>query len=108
MPQIKIRGIGTNTILKLSSQLIDELALLTNSPKDDFTLEVINSTFIQNGEIVSGYPFVEVAWFDRGQEAQDQVAKTISRLINQAGCPSVDIMFTILEKPRYYENGEHY
>lgn len=108
MPQIKMRGIEIDPIRKLSKQLIDELAVLTQSPRDDFTLELINSTFVLDGEIVQGYPFVEIAWFDRGQEIQDKAAQTISQLINEAGYPSVDIMFTILEKSRYYENGEHY
>jgi len=108
MPQIKMRGVQTNTICKLSKQLIDELSVLTQSPRDDFTLEVIQSTFILDGEVVPGYPFVEIAWFDRGQEMQDQVAKAITRILNEADYPSVDIMFSILKKPCYYENGEHY
>lgn len=108
MPQIKMRGIEIDLIQKLSKQLIHELAVITQSPRDDFTLELINSTFVLDGEIVQGYPFVEIAWFDRGQEIQDKVAQTISQLINEADYPSVDIMFTILEKSRYYENGEHY
>lgn len=107
MPQIKMRGIETDTVRKLSKRLIDELTILTQSPREDFTLEVIHSTSILDGEVVPGYPFVEIAWFDRGQGIQDQVAQAISRLINEAGYPSVDIMFMILEKPRYYENGEH-
>jgi len=108
MPQIKIRGIETDIIRKLSKRLIDELTVLTKSPRDDFTLELIHSTFIFDGEVVHSYPFVEIAWFDRGQEIQDQVAQSISRLINEAGYPSVDIMFTILEKHLYYENSEHF
>ncbi|MHB8075358.1 DUF1904 domain-containing protein [Desulfosporosinus fructosivorans] len=106
MPQIKMRGIEIEIIRKLSKQLIDELAVLTQSPRDYFTLEVIHSTFIMDGDVASGYPFVEIAWFDRGQDIQDQVAHTISRLLNEGGCSSVDIMFTILEKPRYYEFGD--
>jgi len=108
MPQIKMRGVQTDTIRKLSKQLIDELAIMTQSPRDDFTLEVIQSTYVLDGETVPGYPFVEIAWFDRGQEVQDQVAQAITRLLNEAGYPSIDIMFTILAKPCYYENGEHY
>lgn len=108
MPQIKMRGVDTKTICKLSKQLIDELAVLTQSPRDDFTLEVIHSTFVMDGVVVPGYPFVEIAWFDRGQEIQDQVAQVVSRSLNDAGCSSVDIMFTVLEKLRYYENGVHY
>lgn len=106
MPQIKIRGIETEIIRKLSKQLVDELAVLTESPRDYFTLEVIHSTFIMDGDVVPGYPFVEIAWFERGQAIQDQVAQAISRLLNEGGCSSVDIMFTILEKPRYYEFGD--
>lgn len=108
MPQIKLRGIETELVRKVSKQLIDELAILTLSPRDDFTLEVIHSTFVMDGDVVLGYPFVEVAWFDRGQETQDQVAQAISQLLHEAGCTSVDIMFTILDKLRYYENGVHY
>lgn len=106
MPQIKIRGIETEIIRRQSKQLIDELALLTQSPRDYFTLEVIHSTFVLDGDVVPGYPFVEIAWFDRGQDIQDQVAQAIGRLLNEGGCPSVDIMFTILEKSSYYEIGE--
>ncbi|MDQ7094064.1 DUF1904 domain-containing protein [Desulfosporosinus sp. PR] len=108
MPQIKIRGIETDTVRKLSKHLIDELETLTQSPRDYFTLEVIHSTFILDGELSQGYPFVEIAWFDRSQETQDQAARAIYQLLKEAGYPNADIMFTILEKPRYYENGEHY
>jgi len=103
LPQIKIRGIDSEIIRKLSKQLINELAVLTKSPRDYFTLEVIHSTFVMDGDIVPGYPFVEIAWFDRGQETQDQAAAVISRLFLEGGCSSVDIMFTILEKTLYYE-----
>ncbi|WP_407313931.1 DUF1904 domain-containing protein [Desulfosporosinus sp. SB140] len=108
MPQIKIRGIETTAVCKLSKQLIDELEALTQSPRDYFTLEVIHSTFVMDGEIAQGYPFVEIAWFDRGQEIQDQVALAVSQVLNRAGYPNVDIMFTVLERTHYYENGEHY
>lgn len=108
MPQIKIRGIETEIVRKISKPLIDELAVLTQTPRDYFTLEVIHSTFFMDGDVVPGYPFVEIAWFDRGQEIQDHVAQAIYRLVNQAGYPSVDVMFTVLEKHCYYENGEHY
>lgn len=108
MPQLKLRGLETGAICKLSTPLIDELAKLTGTSRDDFTLELLHSTFIANGEAAPSYPFVEVAWFDRGQGIQDQAAKIITRLIHEAGYPSVDIMFTILDKSRYYENGEHY
>lgn len=46
MPQIKIRGIDSEIIRKLSKQLFDELAVLTQSPWYYSTLEVIHSSFV--------------------------------------------------------------
>ena len=55
------------------------------------------------------YPFVEVAWFDRGQEVQDMVAKIITDNIREnLNVESMDLAFTVFEKEKYYENGEHF
>ncbi|SHF39310.1 protein of unknown function [Desulforamulus putei DSM 12395] len=51
---------------------------------------------------------MEVAWFDRGQEIQDRVAKTITSFIQSVGHEGVDVMFTFFVKNRYCENGEHF
>lgn len=56
------------------------------------------------GEKVKGYPFVEVAWFDRGQKIQDKIANVITNHVQEQGDESLDIMFTIFEKHRYYDN----
>ncbi|HBG1558843.1 DUF1904 family protein [Clostridioides difficile] len=78
MPQIKIRGINENDICKISEKMIV-------------------------------YPFVEVAWFDRGQEVQDIVARIITDSIrNNLDVESMDLAFTVFEKEKYYENGEHF
>lgn len=108
MPQIKFRGTDTNKLLAVSKGLVDELADAVGCPHQYFTLECIQSTYIQDGTVVPGYPFVEVAWFDRGQEVQDRVAGIITRYMQQAGYANVDVFFTIFEKTGYYENGEHF
>lgn len=77
-------------------------------PRDYFSLEVIQSVYVRDGEIVDGAPVVEVYWFDRGQEVQDKVAKIITKYINYIGYPEVDVIFFVLEESRYYENGEHF
>jgi len=51
---------------------------------------------------------VEVAWFDRGQEIQDETARIITKYINLAGYENVDVIFFPLNKSNYYENGSHF
>ncbi|GAB6181414.1 DUF1904 domain-containing protein [Desulfotomaculum defluvii] len=108
MPQIIIRGIELEIVKTMSIDLLMGLHRIIGCPLDDLTLECNTSTFVKNGALDKGYPFVEVAWFDRGQTVQDQVAKEITAHIQRAGYSNIDIMFTTLEKIKYYENGQHF
>lgn len=108
MPQLILRGVDTKQILPISTELLDDLQRIIGCPKGDLTLECLPSTFIADGQLTLGYPFVEIAWFDRGQEIQDQVAMSVTKAIQKAGYKNVDIMFTTLAKSRYYENGHHF
>ncbi|MCC0632686.1 MULTISPECIES: DUF1904 domain-containing protein [unclassified Clostridioides] len=109
MPQIKIRGIHENDICKISEKMIDDLVEAVKCPRDYFEIECIKSVAIRDGKIVEVYPFVEIAWFDRGQEVQDIVARIITDSIrNNLDVESMDLAFTLFEKEKYYENGEHF
>jgi hypothetical protein len=108
MPQIKIRGIDFNDVCKISQQMVNQLEKIVGCSRNDFTIECLQSTYVMNGKIVKGYPFIEVAWFDRGQNVQDRVAQSITKLVQQVGYPDVDVIFTVLDKNKYYENGEHF
>lgn len=52
--------------------------------------------------------FVDVLWFDRGQEIQDNVAKDITEYMKKIGYKEITVIFHSLQKHSYYENGEHY
>lgn len=109
MPQIKIRGIHENDICKISENMIDKLVEAVKCPRDYFEIECIKSVAIRDGKIDDVYPFVEVAWFDRGQEVQDVVATIITDSIrNNLNIESMDLAFIVFEKEKYYENGEHF
>ncbi|MBC2582931.1 DUF1904 domain-containing protein [Clostridium sp. DJ247] len=108
MPQLKIRGIKVDDICKISTKLIDELEQIIGCPRNYFTIEHISSTFIKDGNIYEGYPFVEIVWFDRGQEIQDKTAKTVTDLITKLGYENIDLFFTPLKENLYYENGTHF
>lgn len=108
MPQIKIRGIEKEHICKISKDMVDQLEDIIGCPRNYFTVELISSTFISDGEIVKGYPFIEVLWFDRGQEIQDKTAMSITKLVHSVGYANVDIIFNAVAETDYYENGEHF
>lgn len=108
MPQIKIRGIEPAQICKISREMVDNLTPIIGCPREYFTIECIHSTAIKDGELVPVSPFIEVAWFDRGQEVQDQVALEITRQVQSLGIPSIDVAFLTFERRSYYENGEHF
>jgi hypothetical protein len=108
MPLLRFRAIEAKDICAISTDLVDELQALLQCPRDYFTLESVQSLFIQDGGFVNGSPVIEIAWFDRGQEIQDKVAAIVTNYMHSAGYKSVDVIFTKLEEQCYYENGKHF
>ncbi|CAH0534201.1 hypothetical protein VST7929_02109 [Vibrio stylophorae] len=111
MPHLRFRGIEADTLQTISTDLVDALVPLMNSPRLDFTLEQVHSTFVFDGEVHGNrYPFVELFWFDRGQDVQDKVAQLITEHL-RAALPAVDniaVIFYPLTPAGYYDNGQHY
>lgn len=109
MPHLKIRGIEKNLILENSKELIDGLTEIIQCPRDWFTLEHITTEYIFDGEITQGFTFVELFWFDRGQEVKKQVAdflvSFIKRINHNQNCT---IIFFSLKGENYCENGEFF
>ncbi|MCG9649727.1 DUF1904 domain-containing protein [Vibrio brasiliensis] len=110
MPHLRFRAVEPQTVQTLSKSLIDSLQPLMDCPREDFTFEYIYTTFYHEGEVSSAYPFVEVLWFDRGQETQDAVATTITAQVRGIIGEDVDVavIFSALNAKGYYDNGEHY
>ncbi len=110
MPHLRFRAVEPQTVQTLSKSLIDELQPHMDCPREDFTFEYIYTTFYHEAEVSSAYPFVEVLWFDRGQDTQDAVAKIITHQVRGIIGEDVDVavIFTALDASSYYDNGEHY
>jgi len=108
MPQLTFKGIKRQCVIDMSKALIDELETIINVPREHFALEHVDSMYIMDGKEAVEYPLIYVSLFDRGREAEDKVAKVITKYVHIAGYKNVDVIFTILEKSRYYENGEHF
>ncbi|ULT54451.1 DUF1904 domain-containing protein [Neobacillus drentensis] len=108
MPQIIFKGISVDEVKKISSSLVLELAHLCQCETDNFTLEIIHSTFVFNQNEVEGFPFIEVKWFDRGQEIQDQFAGIITKQLQSIGISELEVAFTIFLESAYYLNGKNF
>lgn len=109
MPHLRFRGISEGQLTAISSELVDELAEIITSAKDNFTFELVGSTFIYGGQRVTPDPLVEVLWFARSQAVQDRTAEAITRLLRSSGeSREIDIAFIALTPSAYYSNGNHY
>lgn len=111
MPHFRFRAIDADKVQQLSKPLVDALAELMESPREHFTIEHIPASFFFEGEAFAAYPFVEVLYFDRGQQVQDEIAIRVTQIVRDAlAKPEQDVavLFTKLDPAGYYDNGKHY
>ncbi|MGL4344817.1 MAG: DUF1904 family protein [Cellulosilyticaceae bacterium] len=107
MPMLRIRGIEELEVKVASTMLIDELAEIVGCPRDYFTIEMMRSHFVMDGQIVDAPAMIEVAWFDRGQAVRDQVAACITKHLKGQKA-YLEVYFVTLQENAYYENGVHF
>ncbi|WP_394139919.1 DUF1904 family protein [Cytobacillus oceanisediminis] len=108
MPHLFIRGITVDQTKEISVPLVKELAELCACGEENFTLEVVQSTFVFNQNEVPAYPFIEVKWFDRGKGVQNQFAKVVTNHVQSLGVPEVEVAFTAFLETDYYLNGKSF
>ncbi len=108
MPHLRIRGMKKDEIVKISTELLDELVRVIDVPRNHFSIEHVESTFILDGKTdTSRSPFVDVLWFDREEQMQE-VAHVITTFIKPFEYENVVVYFSNLSKQHYFENGEHF
>ena len=108
MPHLIFRGISVDQVKTISTSSVQELADLCACGTDNFTLEIVQSTYVFDGDIVQGYPLIEVKWFERGQEVQDQFANIITKHILSLGITEVEVAFSTFQESAYYLNGKSF
>lgn len=110
MPHIRCRGMQREMVVAISETLVEQLAELTQAPAAHFTVEYIPAEFIATRFGGQAYPFIELFWFDRGQEIQDAAAQLITSIVKaELGSESdVAVVVQPLTRTGYYDNGQHY
>ncbi|MCZ8517205.1 DUF1904 family protein [Paenibacillus filicis] len=105
MPQLTIRGIAPERVIAISEALVRQLADVCGCGTDNFTFDCLQTVSAMDGKRVDTYPFVEVAWFERGMQTRDRFAETITKHLLAAGVPEVEIAFKVYSEEGYYING---
>jgi hypothetical protein len=105
MPQLTVRGISIEKMAAISSLLVKELAMVCECGTDNFTLDCLPVTSVFDGHGVETYPFIEVAWFERGNEVRDRFAEVVTRHVRLAGIVDVEVAFKVYQEDAYYING---
>lgn len=108
MPQVRIKGITPENVKLISKEIADTISTLTGCPREHVDIDVMLVRTLRDSLEVETSPFIEIYWFDRGQEVTDKVAKALTQIIQNLNIKSVDIAFFILQRNLYYENGEHF
>ncbi|WP_248930816.1 DUF1904 family protein [Paenibacillus hamazuiensis] len=106
MPQLTVRGIGEAVMASISKPLVEELARVCGCGTDNFTIDCLRVASVFGGQAAETYPFIEVAWFERGGEVRDRFAEALTRHVRQAGVAEVEIAFKVYKEDAYYINGK--
>lgn len=105
LPQLTIRGIAPERIIAISEALAGQLADVCGCGTDNFTFDCLQTVSAMDGKRVDTYPFVEVAWFERGPRVRDRFAETVTEHLRKAGVTEVEIAFKVYVEDGYYING---
>ncbi len=108
MPHIRVRGMYESDVRKITPKMVDALTHITKCPRDHVSVEVLPSIWIEEAGSSSAYPFIEVHWFDRPQEVQNEVASAFTDAVMDEGFEEVAVLFYTLQAEKYYDNGTHY
>jgi len=105
MPQLTVRGIDISVMKAVSAALLEELAAICECGTDNFTIDCLLTASVFDGKKVDTFPFVEIAWFERGTPTRDRVADAVARHVRSAGVAEVEIAFKVYREDAYYING---
>ncbi|MBW7474688.1 DUF1904 domain-containing protein [Paenibacillus oenotherae] len=106
MPQLLVRGIEPHRMALISGALVEELAGICECGNDNFTIDCLATTSVFGGEKVPTYPFIEIGWFERGDQIRDRFAAALTKHVLSLGLSEVEVAFKVYQESAYYINGK--
>ncbi len=107
MPHLVFRNIEKDVFVDRVKEFSKKATAIIGCPEDWITLSYIDNslTYVCGEDQTSNNIFVEVNWFERPKEIKDSLAKLINDSFKKDNSDII-IVFKILDKENYYENGE--
>lgn len=106
MPHLIFRGVPAERLQTVVAPLANELAAICGCGTDNFTMNCLHTTNLFGIEPNDpGYAFIEVGWFERGQQVRDRFAEAVTNSVRQLGVPEIEIVFLAYREDSYYING---
>ncbi|KQN99103.1 DUF1904 family protein [Paenibacillus sp. Leaf72] len=107
MPHLLFRGVPAPSLRSIAPELVQELAVLCDCGVDNFTIECLATTSIYGGLADDcSFPFIEIGWFERGQEVRDRFAAIVHRYMERLELAEAEIAFRTYSENAYYIEGK--
>lgn len=106
MPHLTFRGFTDDQVQKASDVLIPNLAKLLDCPEDYFIFDNLLVSSFYKGEKAATFPYINIAWFERGKTQRDAMAQVITKAMFELGVAELEIGYTVLAEDGYYINGK--
>ncbi|WP_054028347.1 DUF1904 family protein [Bacillus sp. FJAT-28004] len=107
MPHLLFRGVPAEKLQSVTAPLADELAALCECGTDNFTMVCLHTTNVFGSQSAeSDFAFIEVGWFERGQQVRNRFAQAVTNYVRQLGISEIEIVFHAYREDSYYINGE--
>lgn len=104
MPQLIFKGVSRSDVCDISAHLANELAEISDTPVDYFTIEAPETAYFSAGKPVEMYPLVEVLLFDRGCAVEAKMAERIQAGVKSRGYGTCEVYFIHIGVENYYES----
>lgn len=106
MPTLRFRAISQEVVLDIAEQMTEDLAMIFETPADNISIEIVNSTYIRSGKIdTAPYPIVEIIAFKRSEIIEGQAAQYITDTLRDKGFEYCEVIYFHPEKEDYYCDG---
>ncbi|WP_141500533.1 DUF1904 family protein [Paenibacillus luteus] len=107
MPHLIFRGVPADKLHTISLPLANELAVICECGTDNFTMACLHTTNVFGNEAGDpDFAFIEVGWFERGQQVRNRFAQAVTAYVAELGIPEIEIVFHAYREDSYYINGE--
>ena len=107
MPHLLFRGVPAEQLQAVTPALADKLAAICECGTDNFTMACLHTTSVLVSQSEqSDFAFIEVGWFERGQQIRNSFAQAVTECVRQLGISEIEIVFHAYREDSYYINGE--